>query len=261
MKKYFSIFKYSLKVNFAFVFDYFFSTISFAVHMMVFGFLWDYILRDGTLYGYSKTELIWYIVMAEFITYGVTSFYKNISEMVKDGTIANMLVRPINMMVYFLCEQSANIMKIVINLIAALIIGNVMTMGDAGGGVEITLASIGFFALSSALSFIIAAFLQLVIGFIAFFMEEVKAIWLIVQKVQLLIVFIPIEFYDTWVQKLLWLSPTTHMIYAPGRIFVKYNMAEAINLIGLQIVAVVATAIVAMLLYRKGVEKINVNGG
>ena len=49
MKKYFTIFKYSLKMNFTFIYDYLISAISYAVHLMVFNCLWDFILKDGVL--------------------------------------------------------------------------------------------------------------------------------------------------------------------------------------------------------------------
>ena len=79
MKKYFSIFKYSLKTNLTFLFDYMFSMFSFTIHIIVFNALWDYILKDGSMFDYTKTELIWYIVITEFITYSIAIFYKKIS--------------------------------------------------------------------------------------------------------------------------------------------------------------------------------------
>ena len=48
MKKYFAIFKYGLKMNFAYMFDYFVSLISFVIHVSVFNALWDFILKDGS---------------------------------------------------------------------------------------------------------------------------------------------------------------------------------------------------------------------
>lgn len=48
MKKYFAIFKYGLKMNFAYVVDYLVSLISFVIHVSVFNALWNFILKDGS---------------------------------------------------------------------------------------------------------------------------------------------------------------------------------------------------------------------
>lgn len=48
MKKYFAIFKYGLKMNFAHMLDYLVSLMSFFIHVSVFNALWDFILKDGS---------------------------------------------------------------------------------------------------------------------------------------------------------------------------------------------------------------------
>ncbi len=110
-------------MNTAYIADYMFAALSYAVHMLVFNCLWDYIIKDGSLYGYTKAELIWYIVVTEFMTFSVSRFHKRISEAVKDGTIANMLIKPVNCVTYFVCEQSSDIVRILINFVAGIIIG------------------------------------------------------------------------------------------------------------------------------------------
>ena len=62
--------------------------------------------------GYTRSELIWYIIMAEFITYSVSKGYKTISDKVKDGTIANMLIKPINFCYYFLHTELKNLVNL-----------------------------------------------------------------------------------------------------------------------------------------------------
>ena len=48
MKKYFAIFKYGLKMNFAHMTNYLVSLMSFFIHVSVFNALWDFILKDGS---------------------------------------------------------------------------------------------------------------------------------------------------------------------------------------------------------------------
>ena len=78
MRKYIEIFKYSMKTQLRFIYDYVTSLASFMIHIIVFNELWDYILKGKDVAGYSKTELIWYIIIAELITYSSFKTYKKI---------------------------------------------------------------------------------------------------------------------------------------------------------------------------------------
>lgn len=256
MKKYFEIFKYSLKMNLTFIYDYLFSIISYAIHIIVFNSLWDFILKDGTMYGYDRATLIWYVVISEFITYGASRFYKKISDMVKDGTIANLLIKPMNFLIYMFFEQSADIIKIGVNAVAAALLGIIMA-----GPIKLSIAQFILFILACILSFLISNGIQFVIGLVAFYIEETKSIFFVVQKLQLLLVFVPIDFYSEAIQKLLLLSPTTHMIYAPCLIFTRFNIDTAFASIIMQIIMLAIVSLMTIILYRKGVKKINVNGG
>lgn len=256
MKKYFAIFKYGLKMNTAYVIDYIFSILSFSIHVMVFNGLWDFILKDGSAVGYTKNELIWYIIMAEFITYSISRGYKNLSDKVKDGTIANMLLKPISIPMYFIAEESSNLLKIFLNICAFFILGTCF-----GGNLEVSAIGILFVIISVILSIITGLVIQLALGLIAFEMEETKSLWFIVQKFQFLVLFVPLEFYSGFIQKILFLLPTTHIIYAPARILVKFSINEGFKLIGMQVIGIILLSILSVVLYKKGVEKINANGG
>ena len=77
------------------------SLFSFGIHIFVFNELWDYILQGKSIIGYTKEELIWYIIVAEFIIYSFETTYKKIATMVKQGDIASMLIKPIDVITYF----------------------------------------------------------------------------------------------------------------------------------------------------------------
>ena len=92
MRKYFAIFKFNLKSELNFKADYIFSLLSFAIHILIFNALWDYILKDRAIAGYSRPGLIWYIIVGEFIAYSIgKKSYIKVSDMIKNGEIANIL--------------------------------------------------------------------------------------------------------------------------------------------------------------------------
>lgn len=256
MRKYIEIFKYSLKTKLTFITDYLFSLISFGLIMFVFNELWDYILQGKQVAGYTKTQLIWYITITEFITFSSYRSYIRISEMVKNGDIANMLIKPVDFVKYIFCEDLAVFIKMIINGVFAVVLGLILT-----GPIQVSFIGAVYTIIGVILGVIIGILIQIFIGMIAFFTEENKGFWLITQKLTFLLIFTPLEFYPDIVQKIFALLPTTYMVYTPAKIFVDFNIYTATELIGLEILSGIIFYILIRLLYAKGVKKINVNGG
>ena len=256
MKKYFAILKYSLKTQLTFLADYLFSLISFTIHVFVFNELWDYILKGKDIVGYSKNELIWYIIIAECVTYSTLKSYKKIGDMVKQGDIANMLLKPVDIINYLFAENSSVIIKSLVNIIWAIVLGFTLA-----GPIQITGASIAFTFITLILGVIIGILIQIFLGILAFFTEENQSFYLVIQKLSFIVVFTPLEFYPNIVQKIFFALPTTQMIYAPAKIFTKYNINTAVELLTVEMLSGIALYILIRVMYKKSVEKININGG
>jgi len=256
MKKYIEIFKYSLKQNMTFKVNYMFSIISLAIHLFVFNELWDYILQGKTAAGFTKTQLIWYITITEFITYSSVRSYRKVSDMVKNGDIANILIKPIDFIKYQFMEDISVIIKTLINVVSIIVIGLVLT-----GPIECSIQSIMFTIIASIIGVVIQVLVQIFIGLMAFIMEETKGIWLVIQKLSFLLVFTPIEFYPEIVQKIFYCLPTTYMVYTPARIFIGTDIYTTFILLGLEILSLIFWYVGCRMLYLKGVKRINVNGG
>ena len=166
MRKYIEIFKYSMKTQIKFIADYLISLISFAIHIFIFNELWDYILKGKQVVGYTREELIWYIIIAEFITYSSFKIYKKISEMVKNGTIANMLIRPVDFINYTIFENMSVYIKASVNLIFTIICGIILV-----GPIEISGLGLIFTCISCVIGIFIGILLQIFVGLISFFTE------------------------------------------------------------------------------------------
>ena len=256
MKKYIEIFKYSIKQKINFLPDYMFSLISFGIHVFIFNELWEYVLKDKNIEGYTKPELLWYIIIAELITYSIYATYKQIADTVKNGEIANMLLKPINYVGYLIADSSASIIKLVINIFFAITLGTVLA-----GPIDVSALSIVVTLVSIVISVFLGILIQIFIGLLSFYTEENKSFWLVLQKTQFFVVFTPLEFYPKIVQKILYVFPTTHMVFSPAKIFVHFENVNYLFLLVVQLISIMAMVIIITLLYRKGVKKINVNGG
>ncbi len=256
MRKYFEIFKFNIKMQTNFKVNYIFSLFSFAMHIFVFSALWDYLLKDKLILGYSKLELIWYVIIGEFIIYTTTHNYKRISEMVKNGDIANMLTKPVNFTLYLIAEEFAGIVKVVFNLIFAVILGLLMA-----GVVEFTLVKTLMVAVSMILGILMIMLIEIIIGFLAFLTEENEPFYLLISKAMLIFVFTPLDFFSQNIQNVLRWLPTTYVAYPPARLFVRFDGSQAFSLILGQLISIGFIMVVIKFLSMKGVKNINVNGG
>jgi len=256
MNKYLQITKFTLKKETNFITNYIFQIFGYAIHIIVFYFVWDYILGDKILMEYTKQMLIWYVIVGEFVIYSTNRCNKQISSMVKNGDIANMLTKPINFVYYLFFENTSNFVKVFINIIAALLLGILMA-----GKIQISVQSLVLFIISIMLSLILAILFEIIIGLMSFFIEEVKALYLVISKLMLIVVFSPIEMFPMWAQVVLKMLPTTYAIYAPAKILVLFETNNAIELLICQIVSILICIVVLHFEYKKGVKKINANGG
>ena len=257
VKKYWEIFIFSLKAQINFFADYLFYLISFGIFIFIFNNLWEYILAGKTIVGYTKSELIWYIIISELITCSAPKFYKKISDKIKTGEIAILLTKPISMINYFLAENMTCFLRVGIYFVFGMLIGYWWA-----GPIHVTTIQILLFFISLIVAMVSQILLQLLVGVIAFFTEENRAFYMIFQKMEFLLVFTPLEFYPKLFQSILSFLPTTYIFYAPAKIFSNYTSTiMAVQLLIVESLMMLIIFGVVHILYAKGVKKINVNGG
>ncbi len=257
MRKYIEIFKFNLKTELNFKVDYFFSTISFAIHVFVFNALWDYILQGKMVEGYGKAQLIWYVIIGEFIAYSIgKKNYIKVSEMIKNGDVANILTKPLSFMKYVLANEATSIVNIIINIIFAVVLGLLMA-----GPISITPIQLVLFSISLILAIVIDVFLYVFIGMLAFITEENKSFYMVISKAVLLLILTPLEFFPNIVQTILRFLPTTYIVYPAAKTLVNYDINSSLLLIGGQIISLVFIFGITYMINLKGVRNINVNGG
>ena len=246
MNKYLSVLKFNLKTELNFKIDYIFSILSFAVHIFIFNELWDFILKDKAILGFTKPELIWYIIVGEFIAYSIgKKNYLTVSEMIKNGDVANLLTKPISFIKYILAEEGTCIVNIIVNAVFGILLGLFMA-----GSINVAPLQLILFIVSISVSLIIAVLLQVFIGLLA-----------LISKAMLILIFTPLEFFPKIVQVILKFLPTTYIVYPSASILTNFNISRLPFLLIGQMVALGVIILGVLILNRKGVKNINVNGG
>lgn len=263
MKKYFKILEYEIKSAFSYISNVFYEYIGFLIHIFIFLNLWKYIYSDSSslIQGYSFTQMIWYVIITEILwsSLGGRRLVKDISKSIKSGDVVYNLTRPIN---YILYNLFSHLGLVLTRLILYFVLGSITGYIFLGNFVQINIISLILVFITMILATIISLLTMILIGEISFFIEDANPIYWIYSKVILIFgTIFPIELFGKLIQKLLKYSPVYVLAYGPAKLFVHFNYIDFIKLFGFQILYIGIIYFIAIIIYKKGVRKLNVNGG
>jgi ABC-2 type transport system permease protein len=213
---------------------------------------------SNAINGLTLQDTLWYLMMAETIELGRPQLARTISENIKDGSIAYLLNKPYDFMLY----QLSNVMgETVFRAILNAIFGGATVWLLVG-------APAHPFGLIIALPAILGAWtlhfcVNAMIGLLAFIVEDVSAFMWIYQKLAFIFggLLIPLDFYPQWLQAITRALPFSSTIYGPARLFVSPTLALFVNVMLLQIMWIVILGLSLSLAYRRGLTQLTINGG
>ena len=71
----------------------------------------------------------------------------------------------------------------------------------------------------------------------------------------------PIEFFPVFLQPIFKYSPIYVVSYGPAKLFVDFNWNSCLEIFVLQFIYLIIGILLSNFMYKKGVRKLNVNGG
>ena len=232
----------------------------YTLFIYVFMSLWRAIYQEGSVQGYSYVQIVWYLIMTEFILFvSGTDIYRRMNDDVKSGSIAYLIGRPTHYVFY----QFANSLgQMSLNFVGfgalACLLGYIFV------GPLYTFSLIGLLPLliSIWLSLVLNFFFLMLIGLTAFIIEDNFALYLIYQKLCFMLgAFLPVEFLPVWLQPVAKAMPFAYVTWAPAKLFVDYSPELFMELVPRQAGWAVVVIALTLLYYRLCVRRLQVNGG
>jgi ABC-2 type transport system permease protein len=263
MKKYLYIYKSEVMSNLQYTFDLLIGFIGYIIHIFIFLNLWKYMYSDPNelINGYSMNQMIWYVIITELLwsVVGGRSLMKKISNDVKSGNVAYNINKPYNYVEYSLFNHlGGSTVKFVILTVIAMVLGFIFLNGFP----PLSILQILAVLFSALLATIISILLIITLGLLSFFIEDAAPFYWIYSKFILVIgTIFPIEFFPEILKPFIKFSPIYAVSYGPAKLFVDFNMTDFISIMISQISYLVISFIICHLIYKKGVRKLNVNGG
>ena len=263
MRKYIYIFKSELMSSLQYIANMIISFIGYFIHIFIFVNLWNYIYSnpEELINGYSKGQMIWYVIITEIVwsVVGGRKYCRKISDDVKSGNIAYNMNKPYSYIGYTLFSHlGEGTIKFIIYYILGGIVGFLFLQEFP----NINIIQFMIVIISTILAISIETMVITLIGLLCFKIEDANPVYWIYSKLILILgVTFPIEFFPKAIQGFAKLSPVYVVSYGPAKLFVDFETKTAINIIIVQIVYLLISYMLCKLMYNKGVKQLNVNGG
>ena len=259
--KYWAIFRAQLLNSLAYPIDLLGRSLLIVLFMWIFMNLWRVTYgAAGThsIAGLTLADTMWYLMMAEAVMLSKRELSETISEQVKDGSVAYLLNKPFNFILY---HFAAGLGDSVLAFGGNLIIGGAVVWLMVGSPPGITgwlLATIAV-VIAWLLDFCFSA----LIGLSAFVVEDSKAFRWIYQKFLLLLggLLIPLDFFPAWLKTISLKLPFAWIIYGPARLFVDPSLTRLGNVLLQQGIWLAVVGGTVWLFYRRAVTRLVINGG
>ena len=263
MRKYLFIIKTTFIDSLQYVSSLLFRFCGFAIMMYVLTSLWRYIYSDGTgvINGYTFSKMIWYLLLAETISFGSGSNVSSseVKDTIKSGNIAYQINIPYNYIGYVVCKYMADtFVRFMFFLVISIGLGFIFAGAIEGFNYMSILAGIPVFIFA----ILIVGLIKILISLTSFWVEDSKPFQHVYNKIVLMFgVFFPLEMFPKLVGTIIRYSPIYGISYGPAKLILDFSGGLFRSILISQLITMVVLLLIIKTVYRRGVKKLNVNGG
>jgi ABC-2 type transport system permease protein len=261
MAKYSAVGRITVRNNLAYFYDFLLRGLFLLVILYVFVQLWS-VTYEGEgarqIAGYSFEQIIWYLIFAETIILGSPNLMSKIEEEVTKGDIGYQLTRPMS---YLWFHYSSYMGEVWVRVLANLMIGGALGL-TLFGIPDHGMGWIGFLVVMIG-SFTVNFLMTMMLALCAFWVEETRGIQFIYNKMLFTIggMMMPLEVFPDYLQQICHWLPFQAVVYFSAKAAVHFDWAMVGQMLLIQAAWIAVLSFLLGQVYRKGVKKLNVNGG
>jgi ABC-2 type transport system permease protein len=261
LAKYTAVGRITVRNHLAYVYDFLIRSLFLLVILYVFLQLWTVTFEgvgSSTIAGYRFDQIIWYLIFAEAIIMASPRLSLKVEEEVKKGDVGYQLTRPMS---YLLYHYAAYMGEAAVRLTINLAVGG--TLGLVVFGVpKFGMGWLGYLLLAAG-AFTVNFLISMMLALCAFWVEETRGLEFVYNKLLFTIggMMLPLETFPDLLQKVCTWLPFQTVVYFPSKMAVQFDAALLVKFLVIQILWIALLSVLLALVYRKGVKKLNVNGG
>lgn len=259
--KYAFIGKITLRNQLAYVVDFIIRSLFLLLILYIFLQLWQTTFHgEGTdrIAGYSFKQIMWYLVITEAMIIACPSLCTRVEEEVKSGDIVFKFVRPVSFVIFHYVEyMGETAIRFLVNLALGGLLG-FLIIGPPNFGFGLL-----WLPIAALFGFTVNFMLNMVLALSSFWVEETRGLEFVYNKFLFTIggMLMPLELFPKALQQVGHLLPFQAIVYIPARTAVSFDAEQVLVMLGTQLLWVAVIGVVVSMVYKKGVKKLNVNGG
>jgi ABC-2 type transport system permease protein len=269
MAKYLAIFRVSLAERMTYRLDFLVSTVFRFLPMVTTILLWQAIYvgagrKDSDMAGYRYNEMIAYLLLTHIsrMFSSMPNLAAGIAREVREGTLKRYLLQPIDMIGYLLSYRVAHKVAYIVTsfLPYALLFYICRDFFDRRPDA----ATLGAYALSLILAFLVGFFFEASVGMVGFWFLEVTSLLYIVMTLNFFISgqMLPLDLLPQPWSGLLKVLPFQYMAYFPAAVFLgKVKGSDLWTGLLAELFWAVAFIVLARVLFRMGLRRYSAFGG
>jgi ABC-2 type transport system permease protein len=227
--------------------------------LIIFAHLWKIAAAKTGVVTFTPEQLLWYIAFNEWVLVSIPDTQEDMEQDLRSGRLAYLLPRPIS---YLGATFAEALGTLTVNLLILGFVTFLFTWWQVGAlpfhpaGLLITIL-FGFMA------GLIAVIFQMLIGLSAFWLQEVSPFFWIWEKLLFMLggLMLPLTVYPQWMQTLAHFTPFPAILGERSALALDFNMGSiltlTLSLTGWGIFGLICL----LLVYRKGLRILNVEGG
>ena len=261
-QKYVAIMRVSIANNLAYVMEVFFRALLLVVLVYILGQLWKttFSARGVTvLKGFSISDMVWYLVIAETIALSLPQLTRRIDQEVRSGQLAYLLGRPCNYVFYNFAQYlGERLVRLTIN-------------GVVGAILALIFVGLPHFTWMGVLAWPLVTFFALSIDFVAYFSIGLLAFWteetnsfaLIFNRLTLVLggVLVPLTILPEPLHSIAQALPFSAILYGPAQTLIHFEVYQFAWLLVQQVLTLVVGSLILLAVYGVAIRRVNINGG
>ncbi len=260
LRKYLLVVETSLQSNMAYAVNFVADTAFYAVICFVLMSLWRTVYAGGQpIPDYSGTQMMWYCIITEMVYMSRCDVFGELTRAVQSGEIVYALNKPYDYLFYQFAQGiGLMLIKLALNGAVGATLG-LLLIGPIPGFSAVTLLPIGLAIFGGM---VLNTCLQACLGLLAFWSEDNSAYFWIYSKLVLMLgLMLPVEYFPDRLEAVVRYLPFSYITYGPARLVIAFSWERFLQTAAVQAVYIALAVLLAILVYRKGVRQVNVNGG
>lgn len=263
MKKYLVIYRAVWMENLQYASQIAMGYISYFIYIFIMIQLWNamYAAPGERIAGYSKEQMIWYVIITEMIWFSADSatVTGQASMDIRGGNIAYQINKPYHYTLYLLAKYMGEWnVKLPMYAGFAVTLGILMVGRLPGFRLATLFASVP----CMFLGIMIHGVFKLCISLFSFWIEDSNPFqWLYNKAILVVGAVFPIEIFPEGIQAVIRFTPIYTVCYGPAKLTADFSVEKCVEILLAQAAYLAAGLGVMFFIYAKGVKKLYVNGG